>query len=230
MAEMRDKSARKRRLTVADIGTFVAALLAAIGLGSAVKFWRRRRHDRAEQRERQRERARVDELARKRASGHETSNPRIGGILLMATGLVAVIAVGLAGLWLLSTVLRSRAEQADLPLSPLATAAQLPPAPRLQPNPSADWQQVRAAAEAVLHSYGQRSGGVRIPIDRAMDLIAQRGLPARNNPPPEGYEQAHQLESDGGQPPGASGAQAQPGLGQAATTPTPTTGTAGSTP
>jgi hypothetical protein len=49
-----------------------------------------------------------------------------------------------------------------------------------------------------------------------MDLIAQRGLPARNAAPPAGYPQAHDLESDGGQAP---------------TTPTATTaGTTRSTP
>jgi hypothetical protein len=36
--------------------------------------------------------------------------------------------------------------------------------------------------EKTLHSYGwvdQRAGVVRIPIDRAMELVAQRGLPTR---------------------------------------------------
>jgi hypothetical protein len=34
-----------------------------------------------------------------------------------------------------------------------------------------------------------------------MDLVAQRGLPARNGPPPASYQQAHELESNGGQAP-----------------------------
>ena len=36
--------------------------------------------------------------------------------------------------------------------------------------------------EQTLHSYGwvdQQAGVVRIPIDRAMELLAQRGLPTR---------------------------------------------------
>ncbi len=41
---------------------------------------------------------------------------------------------------------------------------------------------MRAAEEKILHSYGwidQQKGIVRIPIERAMELTAQRGLPAR---------------------------------------------------
>jgi hypothetical protein len=200
MGEMRDKRAGMRRMA-ADIGTFVAALLAAIGLGSLVNFWWRRRDERAERRERRRAAEQAEELARKRAIGHEATNPRVGGILLVAVGLVAVVATGLVGLWLLFSVLQSGAQQADVPVSPLATAGQLPPMPRLQANPRADWQRVRATAEAVLGSYGQGGGAIRIPIDRAMDLIAQRGLPARSAPPPGDEQRAHELESEGGQPP-----------------------------
>ena len=64
---------------------------------------------------------------------------------------------------------------------------QLPPEPRLQVKPVQDLKQVRDAEESILHSYGwanQQSGTVRIPIERAMQLIAERGLP----PVPAGAE------------------------------------------
>lgn len=57
---------------------------------------------------------------------------------------------------------------------------QLPPEPRLQVLPALDLKQIRAAEERILHNYGwvnQQSGLVRIPIERAMQLIAERGLP-----------------------------------------------------
>jgi hypothetical protein len=47
-------------------------------------------------------------------------------------------------------------------------------------------QELRAAEDAVLRSYSwvDRAGGiVRMPIDRAIDLLAERGLPARANLP-----------------------------------------------
>ena len=57
---------------------------------------------------------------------------------------------------------------------------QLPPEPRLEVLPVQDLKQIHAAEERILHSFGwvnQSSGIVRIPIERAMQLIAERGLP-----------------------------------------------------
>jgi hypothetical protein len=62
-----------------------------------------------------------------------------------------------------------------------AAAARLP-YPRLQVSPPLDLQSFRAWEEAQLHSYGwvDRSAGVvRIPIERAMDLVLPEGLPTR---------------------------------------------------
>jgi hypothetical protein len=45
-------------------------------------------------------------------------------------------------------------------------------------------QQFTEAQNAKLNSYGwidKSAGVIRIPIDRAMDLLAQRGLPARDD-------------------------------------------------
>jgi hypothetical protein len=56
------------------------------------------------------------------------------------------------------------------------------PGPRLQYAPYLDLRQLRAREDTVLETYGwvnQKSGVVRMPIERAIDLLAQRGLPAR---------------------------------------------------
>jgi len=61
------------------------------------------------------------------------------------------------------------------------------PQPQLQRTPIPDLKAIRAAEEQVLASYGwvdQQKGVVRIPIARAMDLLVQRGLPARAEAPP----------------------------------------------
>jgi hypothetical protein len=65
-------------------------------------------------------------------------------------------------------------------------ARALPPLPRLQSAPIGDLRDMRAAEDQILTGYGwvdQPHGVVRIPIDRAMDLLAQRGLPVRQNAP-----------------------------------------------
>jgi len=55
------------------------------------------------------------------------------------------------------------------------------PAPPRKAIPGRELLEMRAAEDAALHSYGwvdRRAGIVRIPIDRAMELVAKRGLPA----------------------------------------------------
>jgi hypothetical protein len=52
----------------------------------------------------------------------------------------------------------------------------------LQIDAHNELRQMRAAEEAALNSYGwvdKESGRVRIPIERAMDILAEKGLPAR---------------------------------------------------
>ncbi len=54
------------------------------------------------------------------------------------------------------------------------------PNPRLEDNERTELNDFRLTEEKRLHSYDwidQNAGTVRIPIDRAMELIAQRGLP-----------------------------------------------------
>jgi hypothetical protein len=68
------------------------------------------------------------------------------------------------------------AGQANIP----ATRAEEFPQPRLEVKPGADLAGLRAAEDADLNSYGwidRSAGTVHIPIDRAMQLILQRGLP-----------------------------------------------------
>jgi hypothetical protein len=56
------------------------------------------------------------------------------------------------------------------------------PQPRLESNERLEINDFRMQEEKTLHSYGwvdQSAGVVHIPIDRAMQLLAQRGLPTR---------------------------------------------------
>ena len=70
------------------------------------------------------------------------------------------------------------------PLYPLAAeqGVRVPPEPRLQINPRQDLKDLRAAEDEILHGYGwvdRNAGIVRIPIDDAMRLTLERGLPSR---------------------------------------------------
>lgn len=61
----------------------------------------------------------------------------------------------------------------------------LPPAPRLQVHPAGDLAKLHAAEEAQLKGTGwadRAQGVVHIPVDRAMALVAERGLPGWPSP------------------------------------------------
>jgi len=56
------------------------------------------------------------------------------------------------------------------------------PQPRLETQETVDINAFRLKEAQALNSYGwvdQQAGVVRIPIDRAMELVAERGLPTR---------------------------------------------------
>ncbi len=106
----------------------------------------------------------------------------IRGVVLFAFWLaVGLIASAVAMLALLRTLeKKSRAE--DRKLSPMiaASLARTPPDPRLEPYPLAPRLKLRAEEEEILTTYGwvdKDRGLARVPIDRAMELLVQRGLP-----------------------------------------------------
>jgi hypothetical protein len=74
----------------------------------------------------------------------------------------------------------SAAQGNRVPASPFAGARQLPAGPQLQVNPRQDLLRFRAEQEYSLESYSwenKEDGTVRVPIERAMELLLQKGLP-----------------------------------------------------
>src|SRR5205823_3522166 len=61
------------------------------------------------------------------------------------------------------------------------------PDPRLQRDPESELAQVQEEQLSRIHSYGwvdRRAGIARIPVDRAMDILARTGLPKVPAPAP----------------------------------------------
>jgi hypothetical protein len=99
-----------------------------------------------------------------------------------AGGLLAVMVVVGALMWGMLVLFKDRARKEDPAPSPIAEANQerLPPEPRLQSDPTLDVTTLRANEDAILTTYGwvDRGAGIgRLPIDRAIELIAVTGLP-----------------------------------------------------
>jgi len=65
-------------------------------------------------------------------------------------------------------------------VSPLESVEQVPPAPRLETTPEGDRASIEQAAKERLAGYGwadRNAGMARIPIERAMELLAKQGWP-----------------------------------------------------
>jgi len=99
------------------------------------------------------------------------------GLFLAVGGVVTTIAM-----WGLFRVLEKRQEGTDklLPPQVVVSLRRTPPEPRLERDPLAPRRALRAEEDARLKSYGwidRTAGKVRIPIDRAMEIVLERGIP-----------------------------------------------------
>lgn len=100
----------------------------------------------------------------------------------------------LVGMWIVIVLLyflfswlaHERAISSPPPLPMAAHGNPLPPYPRLQPAPHKDLEALRGRDNWELSHYywvDKAKGTVAIPIDRAMDILAARGIPPQKQPP-----------------------------------------------
>jgi len=116
---------------------------------------------------------------------HEHSDVSVRGIvwsliILAACGIV--LHFTMQGLWWLFGETVAPKD----PVSAWSGPRELPPSPRLQVTPRADLEGYLKKEQERLNSYGVNSetGAVHIPIERAMELMVERGLPSRKTTPP----------------------------------------------
>lgn len=117
-------------------------------------------------------------------SGYERSDANVRSLAVSIAGLFVLLVVALLAMGWMFSYLASR-DTPGPPKSPVAKERELPPAPRLQTVPGGNLEEVRAAEARILNSYGwvdRNANVVRIPIDRAIELTAERGLPHRGQP------------------------------------------------
>lgn len=127
---------------------------------------------------------------------YEHTDISIGPVVKFVAGLAAAIVLTGVLMWLLFVKLESLQAKADPPAPPLAPAGVRNPAPPLRvarfPKPRLETHPVAAGAAAVardkelLSTYGwvdRPAGVVRIPIEHAIDLTLERGLPVRPQAP-----------------------------------------------
>jgi hypothetical protein len=162
------------------------------------------------------------------AGGHDAvAHPReidrdinLRAVAATVAGIFVGTVVAAVAMWFFFTWLVESAEEAEGPVAAAVRLVppELPPGPRLQASPEQELRRMRAHENEVLASYGwadPAAGRVRIPIDRAIEVLAARGLPPRRGPAPaaaggpagDGAGEA----ATGGAAAGAAGGDAAPG-------------------
>ena len=114
-----------------------------------------------------------------RQIGHETTDVNVWAVGKFAIGLVVVCVVSIALLFGLLKFFQSREETS---VANTVEPTKMFPQPQLQKTPIPDLKAIRAEEDKLLNGYAwvdQPKGVVRIPVDRAIEVLAQRGLPSR---------------------------------------------------
>ncbi|PYU36445.1 MAG: hypothetical protein DMG31_00985 [Acidobacteria bacterium] len=123
-----------------------------------------------------------------RSQGYERSDASPRGLLYFALIMAAILAAtSLSLIWLFKYFQKAE-NPGSFVAAPFAAERPLPPPPRVQPNPREDLQNYYQSQQNLLNSYGwidRQNGIVRLPIDRAMELLLQRGLPIRSAANPQ---------------------------------------------
>jgi hypothetical protein len=118
--------------------------------------------------------------------GHEERDVNYIAVTKFGIGLTIVIlatAFVLFGLFHYFAVREEKVYGAGARLSEAEVSGMKePPQPRLQQSPPIDLREMRSAEDQLLNRYSwvdRDKGVVRLPIDRAMDLLVERGLKSR---------------------------------------------------
>jgi hypothetical protein len=123
------------------------------------------------------------------SKGYETRDIKLRPLIVFAAGIAVMGVVSYLVVFVLLGFFSGQAAKEDAQLAPASLAQptapgeeRLPPEPRIQANPAGDLKMLRDQEDVILTTYGwvdARAGVVRVPIDVAMKLVLEEGLPVR---------------------------------------------------
>ena len=121
-------------------------------------------------------------------AGYEHTDASIWTIVKFGFWLMVSAVVVHIGLAFMYVMLKEQSIDLSQPRYPMAANAEptLPAPPRLQQFPMKELYDFRVIEERTLHGYGwvdKAAGTVHIPIEEAMRLTVERGLPSRAEQP-----------------------------------------------
>ena len=121
---------------------------------------------------------------------YEDSDVSIGRLFAFAAGVVALVLVGvLCSAFVFHFFVQEEHTPMGPPASPFEDSRAMPPDFRLQTEAPVDLKQYHDSQEKILAGYGwvdSKTGVVRIPVERAMDLLLRKGYPVRGSSPVNG--------------------------------------------
>lgn len=124
--------------------------------------------------------------------GHETSDATLRPIVIFVAVMFAVAVVIQVGVWGLMRIFQQHNEKSDPMASPFVDSRTPPTVTPMQPSlghpnqPHEDMETLRERWKVELKSYGPVPGHpdqARIPLERAMQIIVEHGLPAPSSRP-----------------------------------------------
>jgi hypothetical protein len=120
------------------------------------------------------------------SKGYETTDAEFKKLMITGAGLMGLMVAGLLFSWAVLAFFKTETARPGAPTETFVTPdeGRRPPEPRLQADPSVVWNAMRTEQDSMLTSYrwvDKDAGIVQVPIDRAMELLVEQGLPARQN-------------------------------------------------
>ncbi len=122
-------------------------------------------------------------------AAYETRDVKVRPLVVFTVGLaVTIVAAYLITLGVFrlfdarEAAKDASADPAAVRRAALPVEQQLPAAPRIQADPAGEYDLLRRREDELLSTYGwvdREAGLVRIPIDQAMKIVVEEGLPAR---------------------------------------------------
>jgi hypothetical protein len=122
------------------------------------------------------------DAAHREEAGYELSDINSSYVGLFGIGLAVVLVISVAVASLLIHYKTVQHVRQETPIPQLAREREAILGTRLQVDAPNELREMRTAEDAMLNSYGwvdENAGIVRIPVDRAMEILAKKGLPAR---------------------------------------------------
>lgn len=116
-------------------------------------------------------------------------------------GLLIAFLISVVAMWGLFEYFFARENKVN-PANPPAMMSEkqtVPSGPQLQPNPPQELRDMHQNEDMLLGSYGwmdESKGIVHIPIDQAIDIVAQKGLPVKVSPAGGDHDGYRTIPSD----------------------------------